>query len=111
KALLTPGRDGRLPMETLIATTQGCLQALTDDVSVVNHGGSSEAGQYRALVRPFTVRLSPGPLQKTTPHPPHAAASKPSAAAAAATSLERPPAAAAGASGGVSQGGGGLVQS
>ncbi|CAN0456728.1 unnamed protein product, partial [Ectocarpus sp. 12 AP-2014] len=61
KALLTPGRDGRLPMETLIATTQGCLQALTDDVSVVNHGGTSEAGQYRALVRPFTVRLSPGP--------------------------------------------------
>ncbi|CAN0088521.1 unnamed protein product, partial [Pylaiella littoralis] len=71
KALLTPGRDGRLPMETLIATTQGCLQALTDDVLVVKHGGESEAAHYRALVRPFTVRLTPGP-QPPPPPPPAA---------------------------------------
>ncbi|CAM9962807.1 unnamed protein product, partial [Scytosiphon promiscuus] len=64
KALLTPGPDGRLPMENVIATTQGCLQALTDDVLVVHHGGDTEAGRYRALVRPFTVRLCPGPAQK-----------------------------------------------
>lgn len=35
-------------------------QALTDDVVVINHGGETEAAHFRGLVRPFTVRLTPG---------------------------------------------------